>query len=334
MEIWGDRELKVFFTPHVEHYTRGLVGQLMAQGVNVSIRQPPSTPVLRKLARPFVMNPFSFFDAYHFNSSIEGALHRNKERMIVTEHGFPSEGPENEEVRKARREAKALLSVNSFGVPIYTISNYSADMLRERWGVKVREVIYHGVLPQFLASVPRPGRTAPAVLLFNSRLIQMKRPLLFLEGLALMHSDFRAVIFPSGPQRFQVAQKIAELNLGDRVSFRKQVPFDELQEVYRQASIYVHTSPTEPFGFTILEAMASGVPIVVPDEGGAHEVAGKAGVRFRADDAISLAEAVDSLIQDQEAYTHQSELGLLRAREFNWEKAAQRYLEAYSKCIL
>jgi glycosyltransferase involved in cell wall biosynthesis len=59
----------------------------------------------------------------------------------------------------------------------------------------------------------------------------------------------------------------------------------------READLLLHLCPVEPFGLAILEAMTAGVPVLVPDSGGAGSLVrnGESGFRFRADDAGALA---------------------------------------------
>lgn len=64
-----------------------------------------------------------------------------------------------------------------------------------------------------------------------------------------------------------------------------------------QADFFVHLCPEEPFGLTILEAMYCGLPVVVPDAGGAASIVrpGATGLRFAADDVDDLARCIDEL---------------------------------------
>ena len=70
-------------------------------------------------------------------------------------------------------------------------------------------------------------------------------------------------------------------------------------EELAQADLLVHLCPVEPFGLTILEAMAAGVPVLVPDSGGAGSVVqnGISGFRFRSNDADSLGGRLVELTQ-------------------------------------
>jgi glycosyltransferase involved in cell wall biosynthesis len=65
----------------------------------------------------------------------------------------------------------------------------------------------------------------------------------------------------------------------------------------RSADLLVHTCPEEPFGLVVLEAMAAGTPVLVPDCGGPGEIVthGRNGFLYRAGDARSLARALESM---------------------------------------
>lgn len=73
---------------------------------------------------------------------------------------------------------------------------------------------------------------------------------------------------------------------------------DRVPEVLAQSDLLIHTCPSESFGLVILEAMAAGIPVLVPDRGGAAALVepGVSGERFRADDARSLAESLKQMM--------------------------------------
>ena len=76
---------------------------------------------------------------------------------------------------------------------------------------------------------------------------------------------------------------------------------DNVQEELANADLLVHLCPVEPFGIAILEAMAAGIPVLVPDTGGASTLveAGVSGFHFRAEDADDLAKRLLELTQAQ-----------------------------------
>lgn len=75
--------------------------------------------------------------------------------------------------------------------------------------------------------------------------------------------------------------------------FSRRVP-----EELARADLFLHTCPSESFGLVVLEAIAAGVPVLVPDQGGAAVLVepGVSGRRFRAGDATSLAEELSRFV--------------------------------------
>jgi glycosyltransferase involved in cell wall biosynthesis len=84
--------------------------------------------------------------------------------------------------------------------------------------------------------------------------------------------------------------------------------------VLAEADLLVHLCPVEPFGLAILESMAAGVPVLVPDSGGAGTLVedGVSGFRFRADDAESL---IERLLAVRDASAETMNAVVARARE-------------------
>ena len=73
----------------------------------------------------------------------------------------------------------------------------------------------------------------------------------------------------------------------------------EVENELATSDLLLHLCPVEPFGLAILEAMAAGIPVLVPDQGGAAGLveADVTGFHFRADDANDLAAALARLRQ-------------------------------------
>ena len=72
---------------------------------------------------------------------------------------------------------------------------------------------------------------------------------------------------------------------------------DDVPGELARSDLLLHLCPVEPFGLAILEAMAAGIPVLVPDSGGAGSLVeeGVSGLRFRADDADDLARRLATL---------------------------------------
>jgi len=94
--------------------------------------------------------------------------------------------------------------------------------------------------------------------------------------------------------------------------------------IYRLAQALAYPSFYEGFGLPILEAMASGCPVVVGDNSGQIEVLGSAGLAVNPFDVSAIGRAIKSLVKDSALRSAFIIEGKARAREFSWKKTAEK----------
>ena len=104
---------------------------------------------------------------------------------------------------------------------------------------------------------------------------------------------------------------------------------ETLAVLYRLAAVFVFPSLYEGFGLPPLEAMASGTPVVTSNVSSLPEVAGDAAVLVDPYDAIAIKEGIKAILTDANLAQELRERGLLRAREFSWERSVARTREIY-----
>jgi glycosyltransferase involved in cell wall biosynthesis len=142
--------------------------------------------------------------------------------------------------------------------------------------------------------------------------------------------DHRLVVVGPGRDVGYVAELrgLAEgLGIADRVDWVGGVPLEETVHFYRAASVFAYPSHNETFGLPILEAMATGCPVVTSDRSAMPETAGGAALLADPHDPESLACALaDACGSDG---TLLRKLGLERAQDFTWAATAERTLEVY-----
>jgi len=104
---------------------------------------------------------------------------------------------------------------------------------------------------------------------------------------------------------------------------------ERLSEWYARAAIYALPARYEPFGLTTLEAALSGCALVLGDIPTLHEVWGDAACYVSPDDREGLRDALNAMLIDDAARAEWAERAMARARRFNPERFARRYLSLY-----
>jgi len=136
-----------------------------------------------------------------------------------------------------------------------------------------------------------------------------------------------------GGQR-PLQQLIAELGLTADVLLLGPVVGRDLVALYNGATLFAFPSLDEGFGIVLVEAMASGVPVIASGTSAIPEVVGNAGILLRnpADD-VELANAMASVITNVDLRNSLVQLGRERSRQFSWRRAGAAYLKLYQQLL-
>jgi glycosyltransferase involved in cell wall biosynthesis len=209
--------------------------------------------------------------------------------------------------RSVRRAARVL-----------AISERTKRDLVELYGVSEDKVVVTplGVDPAF-----RPGADGRGTyLLFVGAIQERKDPL----AAAAAASSLGLPLVVVGPEKDRALA--GQLRLAG-VDVRGYVPKEELARLYRGAAALVLPSRYEGFGLPVVEAMASGTPVVAAPDEALLEVAGDAAVFAPPEE---LAAAVELALADRDRLVA---AGLERARRFSWEETARRTLAVYRELV-
>jgi sucrose-phosphate synthase len=127
-------------------------------------------------------------------------------------------------------------------------------------------------------------------------------------------------------------------DLYGKIAIPKKHDFEhEVPELYRIAAekkgVFVNSALTEPFGLTLIEAAACGLPIVAPDDGGPRDIVKNCpcGVLVDTTDTKAIASAIKHIITDSEKWKQYSKAGIMNIRRhYTWESHALSYLKHIS----
>jgi glycosyltransferase involved in cell wall biosynthesis len=176
---------------------------------------------------------------------------------------------------------------------------------------------------------PAPRAWAPAQLLSVGRVVYQKGYDVALRALAgLTDLDWEWSIAGDGPHLPVLQQMVEELHLGDRVHFLGWQSLAEVKQRYLKANLFLHPSRHEGMPNAVLEAMASGLPVIASRISGNEELvlAGETGLLVPVEDVDGLREALRSLLQQPERRQAMGQAGRGRVEQsFGWEHVAEQY---------
>lgn len=133
----------------------------------------------------------------------------------------------------------------------------------------------------------------------------------------------------SGWGESELKRDLRSLAGSSRVRFVGHVSASHLPALYSGAKAFVFASLYEGFGLPPLEAMASGVPVLVANRGAMPEVAGGAAWMIDPDRPDDTARSIEALLEDSSARDALIERGLARASTLTWRSCARATMKVY-----
>ena len=201
---------------------------------------------------------------------------------------------------------------------------------RERvgeFGVNSRiEVVPNGVdTDRFHPDGPESERIEHdgPVVLFVGRLVEGKRPADAVEAVSRLSKEHNAKLYVAGegPLKSEIAT--------DHVEFLGQVPYEDMPAVYRAADALVLPSRAEGLPRTVLEAMASRVPVVVSDLEQVAPVVGDGGVTVPVGDIPGFIEGLEAVLDGGVRDPRKQVAG-----QFDWAETVERTTQVFENFVL
>lgn len=141
---------------------------------------------------------------------------------------------------------------------------------------------------------------------------------LVLTGIASNHHD-------------EVKKTIRDLGLTERVRILGYLPYEDLPCLYNLARLLVFPSLHEGFGIPLVEAMASGCPVVCAQGTSIPEVVGDAASMFDPTDPEKIAETIWDVWNDDDRLNSMRVKGLQRAQSFSWQLTVKGTIDVYRR---
>lgn len=212
-----------------------------------------------------------------------------------------------------------------------------SGFLRElfgRYGYRVEVVPNIVDLERFSPGDSRP--TAP-LLLVARNLEPLYDNATALRAFAIVREqwpDARLTVAGSGPQEASLKALAADLGVAEAVHFCGRIDRDQMAELLRCSHVALNPSLADNMPNAVLEALASGVPVVSTDVGGIpfvvrHE---ETALLVPPGDAKAMAQAVLRVLGDESLAQRLAAAGLQLVRQFTWDRIGPRWAAVYAGC--
>lgn len=310
---------------------RRIVRRLVREAPGLAVVHEP-TPVsprhpslMVKLGAPLVVGPMNGGMEYppHFRGEVD------RGELLLRRLTRAAASVANRLVPGKRRAALLLVA-----------NDRTARALpRSVQGRQVALLAENGVdLTVFQAS--RSAQAEPPRFAFVGRLVDWKRLDLLLEALSRSPRTYRLEVIGDGPMRQSWQQACEALGMGDRVRFHGFLSQQECAAELATCRALVLPSVYECGGAVVLEAMATGIPVIAADWGGPADyvVHGETGFLVPPTTpelfVTGLADAMLRLGEDRRLAARMGAAGRVRVeREFDWERKVDAILAVYQQVI-
>lgn len=286
-------------------------------------------------------------DVFHATAN-RGLPYRRACKYIVTCHDVIDRLPEycaGEHWRGRWRKKYADFVSRHSADKYITVSKFSKQDICRFHGLSPDRVVviynaanrrFYEILPaEQIARVRNKYHLPPQYFLFLGGFDKKKNVCALVEAFARLPKDAPPLVL-AGEHKWDfavVAERINALGLSSRVLCPGQIADEDLPSMYQGALAFVHPSRYEGFGLQLVEAMASGVPVLASETTSLPEVLGGSGLLVDPEDPDSIAERMARIVGDPALRLALAEKSRQRASFFSWHKAAEQTLRLYLELL-
>jgi len=202
--------------------------------------------------------------------------------------------------------------------------------------IAVIDVIPNGVDTERFSPAQNKDRNDTFKLLTAGRLSVTKRVEMLIDAVEILHKAGMKISFTivgGGAGKGLLRQIISAKKLDAVIKVAGRIEAEKMPEVYRQSDLFISASMQEGMSNAMLEAMASGLPIVTTRCEGVEELIGDNGVIVENDSALSIADAVKKAASDTDEYDAMCAAARKKSEQFNWSNVGRGYLQIYRRVM-
>lgn len=220
---------------------------------------------------------------------------------------------------------------------VMAVSNLTRNIVINRYGIDESKVFtVHNAVDFSGRKALNVDRTVDEkVVTFLGRITYQKGPEYFIEAANKVLKKMPNVHFVmagSGDMMNRMVRRVAHLGIGTRFHFTGFLMGDEVNQMYARSDVYVMPSVSEPFGISPLEAMRTGVPVIISKQSGVAEVL-KHALKINFWDVDAMADAIYGLLAYPILSSTLNKNGMKEVNSLSWDDTAQIVKSIYQKLI-
>jgi glycosyltransferase involved in cell wall biosynthesis len=211
-------------------------------------------------------------------------------------------------------KGKNIIAVSN-GIDLSRYGGKGREEIRQKYGLGESPVILHGGRLSYEKRIDYVIRAMPEIL--------------------KSVPDAKLLIVGSGPARKSLEKAVADSGVENSVIFTGYLSDPDFPKAFAAADILAINSPVETQSIIVLEALATGIPVVGADAGAIPDTVspGVNGYLFKPDDIGAMASYIVKVLTDKAHYSSLREGALNTAAEHSLEKCAQKLLKVYEDAI-
>lgn len=286
-------------------------------------------------------------DVFHATAN-RGLPYRHACKCVVTCHDIIDRQPEycggDHWRSRWRKEYADFVSRHSADRYI-TVSDFSKRDICQFHGLSTDHVVviynaanrrFYEILPaEKIVRVRNKYHLPPRYFLFLGGFDKKKNVSALVEAFARLPNDSPPLVL-AGEHKWDfavLAERISALGLSQRVLCPGQIADEDLPAMYQGAVAFVHPSRYEGFGLQLVEAMASGLPVLASQTTSLPEVLDGSGLFFDPENPDSISRQMELISRDPVLRATMVEKSRRRASFFSWHKAAEQTLRVYLELL-
>ena len=199
------------------------------------------------------------------------------------------------------------------------------------------DIIYNGIdLDDFCPKESMRPRDKFIITIGATRITARKGTNYLIQALSLLTSKYPNLllrILGDGDEKSNLIELTKQLKLENFVQFLGRIPREETAPYYQEASLFVLPSLNEGMSNAMLEALASGLPILATETGGTEELVenGVNGFIIKMKDPKDLAQKIELILKDDDLRVQMGIASRKKAQEMSWGNVANKYYALYKQ---